>query len=157
MTVWTERDLPVLEALSAPDDEHLRLGYLTIGHGRGAEALGITHSDDAIYDSLLTLRDAGYVDFDMQLETGPGAHFTQLALTGAGYQALGEWPLFDEITSPETMALLLEHLAEEAPTEEETQNMRRAARYVRSLGGDAFRRFVVGAMAALIRAQVGLE
>lgn len=90
-------------------------------------------------------------------KTGPGAHFNQLAITGGGYQALGEWPLFDEITSPETMARLLEHLAEEAPTEEETQNMRRAARYVRSLGADAFRRFVVGAMAAMIRAQVGLD
>lgn len=155
MTVWTERDLPVLEALANPPDEHLRLGYLSIGHGRGAEALGVDLSDDAIYDSLLTLRNAGYVDFDMQLETGPGAHFTQLAIAGGGYQALGEWPLFDEISSPETMARLLEHLAEEAPTEE-TQNMHRAARYVHSLGGDAFRRFVVGAMAELIRAQVGL-
>ncbi len=157
MSVWTERDLPVLEALAAPDDKHLRLGYLSIGHGRGSEALRVTLNDDAIYDSLLTLRDACYVEFDMQLETGPGAHFTQLAITGAGYQALGEWPLFDEITSPETIARLLEHLAEEAPTQDETQNMRRAAHYVRSLGGDAFRRFVVGAVAAVIRAQVGLD
>ena len=68
-----------------------------------------------------------------------------------------QWPLFDEITSPETIARLLEHLAEEAPTQDETQNMRRAAHYVRSLGGDAFRRFVVGAVAAVIRAQVGLD
>ncbi len=87
---------------------------------------------------------------------GPGAHLTRVAVSGAGYQALGEWPLFDEITSPETMALLLEHLADEAPTEEETANMRHAARYVRSLGGETIRRFITGAIAAVIRGQLGL-
>ncbi len=55
------------------------------------------------------------------------------------------------------MALLLEHLAEEAPTEEETGNMRRAAGYIRSLGSDTFRRFVTGATAAIIRAHLGLD
>ncbi len=157
MSVWTQRDLPVLEALTNPTDEHVRLGYLSIGHDHGAETLGLELSDDAIYQALLVLYDAGYVDFDIKMSSGPGAQFTQLEITGAGYQALGEWPLFDQINSPETMALLLEHLAGEAPTEEETANMRSAAGYIRSIGSDALRRFVVGATAAIIRAHAGLD
>lgn len=124
-------------------------GAMSAANMRGVWAIGVGGDMSSLAPHALASA--------IQLETGPGAHFTQLAMTGGGYQALGEWPLFDEITSPETLARLLEHLAEEAPTEEETQNMRRAAGYVRSVGGDAFRRFVVGAMAALIRAQVGLD
>ena len=156
MSVWTDRDLPVLVALTAPSDEYIRDGYLTLGHGRGGDSLGLDLSDDVIHDSLLTLRDAGYVDFELEYETGPGAHLTHLAVTGAGYQALGEWPLFDAVTSPETIALLLEELAPEAPTEEETTNMQRAARYVRTLAPPVFRQFVTGAVAAVIRAHLGL-
>lgn len=157
MSVWTERDLPVLASLTTASDEHVRMGHLSIGHGRGGSALNIELADDAIYDSLLTLRDAGYVAFDVQLETGPGAHFDHLAITGAGLQALGEWPLFDQVASPQTVSLLLERLADEAPTEEESANMRRSARYVSGLGSDVLQRLVVGATSALIRAQIGLQ
>lgn len=80
-----------------------------------------------------------YVEFRVQHETGPGAHFTQLAVTGRGQQALGEWPLFDTIASPETLALFSERFSEEAPTDEEAENMRRAARYIRTLSGATLR------------------
>jgi hypothetical protein len=137
VTVWTQRDLPVLEALSAPRDEHLRLGYLTIDYGRGSDVLGVALSDDAIYDSLLTLRNADYVDFDVELEMGPGAHFTQLAITGGGYQALGEWPLFDEISSPETIARLLSR-ADEDPARR--RHYWRVLESTKDLGGRGRRR-----------------
>lgn len=156
MTVWERRDLPVLRALTTSDDTYVREGHLTIGHGRGKEALGLDLTDGEIYDSILTLGDAGYVDFRVQLETGPGAHFTSLTVEGRGQQALGEWPLFDTIASPETLALLLERLAEEAPTDEEADNMRRAATYVRKLGGPALQAFVTGAMATLARGMMGI-
>jgi hypothetical protein len=129
---------------------------LTIGHGRGGDALGIDLDDAAIYESLLVLREAGYVDYQVELESGPGAHFMQLAVSGGGMQALGEWPLFDAATSPETIALMLEHLAPEAPTDEETANMRRAAAYVRSMAPAAFRSLATGAISAVIRAHLGL-
>ena len=58
---------------------------------------------------------------------------THFQVTGRGQQALGEWPLFDQIASPETLALLLERLAEEAPSDEEANNLRKAATYARSL------------------------
>jgi hypothetical protein len=157
MSVWTDRDLLVLEALTQAPDTDVREGYLSIGHGRGREALGIELDDAAIHDALLTLRDAGYVGFELQLETGPGAHLTHLAITGGGLQALGQWPLFDAATSPETIALMLEHLAPEAPSEDESMNLRRAAQYVRGMAPTTFRSLAAGAMSAMIRAHLGLS
>jgi hypothetical protein len=156
VSLWTDRDLVVLQALLNARDPDLRDGYLSLGHGRARTALEVELPDAQIYDSLLVLRDAGYVEFDVQLETGPGAHYTQLAVTGAGMQALGQWPVFDAVTSPETVALLLERLAPEAPTEEETANLRRAAAYVREMAPAAFRSLATGAVSALIRAHLGL-
>lgn len=54
----------------------------------------------------------------------------------------------------ETIALLLEYLAPEAPTEEETSNMRRAAAYIRSLGPGAFRALVNGAIKAAMEGRL---
>jgi hypothetical protein len=102
------------------------------------------------------LNDLGYVDGQVQYETGPGALFTHLRVTGRGQQALGEWPLFDEIASPATLALFLERLAEEAPTDEEASNLRRAAGYVRGLAVPALRAAAVGALAHVARAYLGL-
>jgi hypothetical protein len=99
--------------------------------------------------------DAGYVDANLFLETGPGASFTSLRVTGRGLQALGEWPLFDEIASPATLAALLERLAEEAPTNEEASNMRVAAEYVGSLGESLVRSVATGALAQLARTMIG--
>jgi hypothetical protein len=156
LSVWTERDLVVLRALIRSENEYVRTGYLTIGHGRGAEELGASLDDADIHDSLLTLQEAGYADFDVAYESGPGAHFTHLSITGAGLQVIGEWPLFDAATSPEAIALLLERLAPEAPTDEETTNMGRAATYVRSLAPGVFRGFVTGAISAIMRSRLGL-
>jgi hypothetical protein len=156
LSVWTDRDLPVLQALAAAPDEAVREGFLELGHGQGAEALGLDLDDALIHDSLLTLREAGYVDFEVGYSMGPGAHTTQLAVMGAGMQALGEWPLVEAAASPETIALLLEQLAPEAPSEEESANMKRAATYVRGLAPATFRSLATGVAAAIIRAHVGL-
>ncbi len=156
MTVREARDLPVLRALATSEDSYVRDGYLTIGHGRGADALGLELSDGEIHDAILTLADADYVDFELQYETGPGAHLTNFSVTGRGQQALGEWPLFDTIASPETLALMLERLAEEAPTDEEADNMRRAARYVRTLSVPALRALATGAVSTLARRMMGI-
>ncbi len=156
MTVWERRDLPVLQALATSDDHYVREGYFSLGHDRGKQTLQLDMSDAEIHDALLALADAGYVEFELTYETGPGALFTRLAVTGRGQQALGEWPLFDDIVSPETLALLLERLAEEAPTDEEATNMRRAANYVRGLSGATLRAFVTGATAAVLRHSLGL-
>jgi len=118
MSVWTERDLPVLRALANPHDD-VRAGFLSIGSG---DDLGIGMAPLDLIDSVLTLRDAGYITFRDQQETfgEPNLHLTGVAVTGAGMQILGEWPLFDAVASPEMLADLLERLAPEASTPEET-------------------------------------
>jgi hypothetical protein len=51
MSIWSERDLPILRALLEAPDPYLRDCYLTIGGcGRGAEALGIALSDAEVSD-----------------------------------------------------------------------------------------------------------
>lgn len=153
-TAWERRDLPVLRAVAAIDDENLR-EWLAVGHGAG-ERLGVSLPDDEIHDSILVLRDAGYVEVDVKYDTGPGATFLGLRVTGRGQQVLGEWPLFAEIVSPLTMAALLERLAEEAPTEEESANARRAAAYVRSVGAVALRAAATATTSQLVRVALGL-
>jgi hypothetical protein len=146
VTVWERRDLPLLRVLAAAEDENIRAGFLHIGHSQVGERLGLDLDDYEIHDGLAALRDAGYVEFDIQYSSGPGATFTNLRVTGRGQQALGEWPLFDEVSSPETLALFLERQAREAPTQEESENMRQAARYIRNLGAAALRAAATGAL-----------
>jgi hypothetical protein len=101
MTVWERRDLPVLRALATSDDDHVRSGFLSMRAGVPDEHLGLALDGAQVHDSILVLADAGYVEAaNLSYETGSGAIFTGLRVTGRGQQALGEWPLFDEITSP---------------------------------------------------------
>jgi hypothetical protein len=156
MTIWERRDLPLLRTLAAGEDEQIRAGYLHIGHSNVGERLGLELDDYAIHDGLACLGDAGYIDASVQYSSGPGATFTGLRVTGAGQQALGQWPLFDEVASPETLALFLERQAKEAPTEEEAENMRRAARYIRTLGALALRSALTGALSQAARIALGI-
>jgi hypothetical protein len=68
-------------------------------------------------------------------EASGGVTFTNILVTGRGMQALGQWPLFEEITSPPTLAAFLERLAERAENPEDADILRRTADYVRSLSG----------------------
>jgi hypothetical protein len=156
MTVWEQRDLPVLRALATSEDDQVRSGFVSVRVGGPGEHLGLDLDGAAVHDAILALADAGYVEAaNLSYETGPGAIFTGLRVTGRGQQALGEWPLFVEIASPDTLALLLERLAEEAPTEEEAANMRKAADYVRSVAGGALRALATGALAQAARIALG--
>jgi len=156
MTVWERRDFPVLKALATSEDENVKSGFLSVHAGMQSEYLGLDFDGAEIHDAILALLDVGYVEVtDVRPETGPGMMFLGLRVTGRGQQALGEWPLFDEIASPETLAALLERLAEEAPTDEEAENMRTAANYVRSVGGGALRALATGALAQAARIALG--
>jgi hypothetical protein len=155
MSVWERRDLPVLQALATSGDENLRHGFLSI-ESDGRNALGLDLSAGELHDAILDLGDAGYIDGDVQYSSGPSAQFTHLQVTGRGQQALGQWPLFDEITSPETLALLLERLAEEAPSDEEASNLRRAAEYARTVGAGSLRAVVIAVLSQLAKTGLGL-
>ena len=156
MSVWERRDLPVLRALSG-DDEHRRQGFLHMNYEFGEAPLGLDLSGGDVHDALLALHDADYVEIrTLQYESGRSAMFTGVRVTGRGQQALGEWPLFDEVASPQTLALLLERLAEEAPTNEEADNLRHAAAYARGLAAMSLRATAVGALSHLARVALGL-
>jgi len=99
-----------------------------------------------------TLGDAEYIEGELQHEGGRSALITHFQVTGRGEQALGEWPLFDQLASPDTLALLLERLAEEAPSDEEARNLRRAASYARGVAGSALRSAAIAALAHVARA-----
>lgn len=149
------RDLPVLRALADTDDENILQGHLHLS-ADNESPLGLDLTIEEIYDAVLTLSDAGYVEGQLQHEGGRSVLLSRFQITGRGYQALGEWPLFDELASPQTLALLLERLADEAPTREEASNFRRAARYVGGLTASTLRSAAIGALAHVARVHFGL-
>jgi hypothetical protein len=155
VSLWETRDYAVLRAIADSDDNDLLHGFLQLGGGQAGERLGLQLSDEEIYTSVLVLGDADYLTGEMNPETGDNAFFTKLHVTGAGQQALGEWPLFGD-PSPATLAAFLEQLADEAPTPEEAENARRASRIVKAFSGEALRAagrtVVVEATKATVRA-----
>jgi hypothetical protein len=154
VTLWESRDLPVLSALDSSENEHIRLGYLSV---RGAsETLGLDVTDDEIHESILTLGDLDYIEGEFNPESGYGGFFSKLKVTGRGYQVLGQWPFFIEMT-PATLATLLERFADEAATEEEADNARKAASYIRSLSGAAVKAALKVAMVEGVKLATGLH
>jgi hypothetical protein len=155
MTLWERRDLPVLRALATSDDENIRQGYLQLSR-QDQNPLGLSLEVDEVFEAVLTLGDAAYVEGELRREGAGGALFTHFQVTGRGQQALGEWPLFDQLASPETFALLLERMALVAPTEEEAGNLRKAASYARSLAAATVRSAAIAALVHVARSHVGL-
>ena len=155
MSLWETRDHPVLRAIADSNDDDILHGFLQVGGGQARRRLSLELSDEEIYTALLVLGDAGYLTGELNHESGDSAFFTKLRVTGAGHQALGEWPLFGD-PSPATLAALLEQLADEAPTTEEATNARRASHFVRALSREAVRAagrtVVVEATKATVRA-----
>ena len=82
--------------------------------------------------------------------------FTHFQVTGAGMQALGLWPMFDELGSPAQLAALLDAIADDVATEEERTNLQRAASAVRRSGPDVVRAALTGGVSAIVRAHLGL-
>jgi hypothetical protein len=154
MTIWERRDFPVLQALATSDDEDIRQGVLQLDAEK--KPVGLDLSIEEIYDAVLVLADAGYIQGKLQHESGSSILITHFQVTGRGQQALGEWPLFDQLASPETLALLLDRLAEEAPTDEEAGNLRRAAQYARGLAASTVRAALIGAATHLARHYAGV-
>lgn len=153
---WTDRALPLLRALEAPNDAHLRDGFLSLGRGRAEKNLGIALSDDAAHDTILQLSDAGYVGFkNLSYESGGGAHISGLHITGRGLQVLGEWPRFEAIVSPLTLAALLEALAEYASADEAPE-MKRAASFVRDIAGTTLKSLAIGVGSQLLKGALGI-
>lgn len=157
MSAWDEQALPVLRALEDPQDYHLKDGVLFVGLGeRGVETLGVDMEEGELFETLFQLRDLGYVEFgEPTYETGPGAAFMDLRITGRGLQVLGEWPRFEAMISPATLAEIVDRLAEFAPDEEQKQGFQRVAAYLRSKGAGGLKATAIAAGAQLARNLAG--
>jgi hypothetical protein len=148
--------MPMLQALANPGDPRVRDGYLSLGRGRAEKSLGLGLPDEIVHDTILQLADADYVEYKaLDYEIPNGASFTGLRVTGRGMQVLGEWPRFELLVSPLTLAALLEVLAEYAP-EEEAKEMKRAASFVKRVAGTTLKGLTLGAGSQLLRGALGL-
>lgn len=154
MSVWSTRDLPVLRYLQEHPVRHEILATNWQSEVPHPDLPGLTEQD--VHVAVETLVDEGLVHYrDDSWDTAGGVHWIGIQVTGAGLQALGQWPVFDMLTSPDALGALLGGIAQVAATDEEEVNLREAARTARGKSAEALRSLVDGALGALVRSQVG--
>jgi hypothetical protein len=157
VSVWDERDHPVLRFLADQEHQGWMLETASRSHEPHPDLPQLTRAE--FHRAVETLDDAGFVHYtNIEREGSPevgGVWWQDFILTGEGKQALGDWPYFDALGQPETLAAILERLAEYAPTEEEAQNYRRTATAIRALGAGA-RAAITGAISATVRGELHL-
>jgi hypothetical protein len=154
VSVWTDRDLVVLEYLHHhPRHE----GIVSTNCARKQPHPDLPSlSQQDVHVAIETLADEGLVSYrTASWSSGGGVHWIDLQVTGSGLQALGEWPVFEALNSPEELGGLLDALAEMAATDEEESNLHQAASVARSKGKDALQALVAGAFSAITRSHLG--
>jgi hypothetical protein len=153
---WETVALPVLQRLAEREDELRQRGLLQLGLGtRGSEALGLEIQEGELFDALFQLQDLGYITFDMTPESGPGALFVDLRVTGRGLQVLGEWPRFEAWISPQTLAAFAEQMAEFAPSDDRPR-LTRAAAYLRARAPATIKGAAIALGSQMVRSGLGL-
>jgi hypothetical protein len=157
MSYWDEHALPVLAALAASAHRNVTSGFVSVGHGRAARTLELDMTDVDILQALLALGDAGYLQWnELGYETAPGAHFSGLRVTGAGLQALGQWPYFELLTTPQTLAATFDALSD-LVADEERPALLRARDKALELSREGAKAAVIGAAGYLARGAAGLS
>jgi hypothetical protein len=155
MTLWSERDEPVLRWLieNPPHGNILRTNWMhTAPHGMLPSL-----TDAQVHRAVETLRDAAYVDSDEGMwSTGGGVSWARFQVTGRGKQALGLWPRFDALGDPQELAAILDALAENAPTQEQASYLKRAAGAVRRAAPEVIRGLAVAGLSAGARGVLGI-
>ena len=154
MSIWSERDLPVLRYLHEHPPHHDMLSTNWQSKEPHPDLPALTEQD--VHVAVETLVDEGLVSYrNDSRNTAGGVHWIDIQVTGAGLQALGQWPVFDMLSSPEELGLLLDGLAEMAATEDEESNLRQAARTARAKSAEAVRSVAASALGAIVRSQLG--
>lgn len=154
MSAWSERDLRVLRWLHDSPAEHGMLATNWNSEAEHPDLPGL--SDRDVHVSVETLADAGLVSYSTQnLESSGGVLWLEFQVSGAGLQALGEWPAFEMLETPENLGRLLEAFADMAPSDEEEGNLRTAAATVRSKAPEAVRGLATAVVSGLVRAHIG--
>lgn len=130
MTLWDERDRPVLRSLLEDPPAGGVLRIYSLSDTPYEPSPGLTQAQ--VYRAVETLRDASYLSGDPGRWSSRSAYtFTRVQVTGPGKQALGLWPRFSALGEPSEFATILDALADNAPTQEQAGNLRRAASAVR--------------------------
>lgn len=155
MTLWAERDEPVLRHLTESSPVHGVLFTESRSETPRKELQRVTEVQ--FHDAVQVLEDAGYVTWGHSEGDGAGGRsYTHFQVTGAGKQVLGLWPAFDALGSPGQLAEVLDALAEDAATEEERSNLQRAGAAVRRSAPEAISALATGALTTLARTQLGI-
>lgn len=156
MTVVAWEDaLAVLATVAAPTNDTLRDGVLFLGPNR-KDQLNLSLEPGAVHDALMALADDDYVTWTtIEYSLPAGVSVSGLRVTGRGMQALGQWPTLHTITTPASLADLLEQLAPYASDADKAGALRRAAEQARHWGAGALRQSVVGLGAAALRTTLG--
>jgi hypothetical protein len=153
MSTWSQRDLPVLYWLqeNPPPQGLLSTNRLQDNPHSALPEL----SERDVHVSVETLADEGLVTYaDKQYEGGGGVYWAQFQVSGGGLQALGEWPVFDMLGTPQALGRLLDALADMAASDEEESSLRTAATAARSKGAEALRSAASGALRGVLRFQI---
>ena len=155
---WERSALPVLQALAGCEDQRVRDGIIGLGHGRGAQALGIEMDDGELHDALMALADVDYIHIeDVQYESGGGAIVVGARVTGRGMQALGQWPSLQAAMSPVTLVAVLERLGDYAPDETVRAQIGEAVESAREAGAQVVQEAVASFAAEALKQQLGLS
>jgi hypothetical protein len=155
MSLWSERDEPVLRWLSdnPPRANILHTNWSSDQAHDGLPSMTATQFHRAVE----TLCDAGYVASDDPVgASGGGVSSTRFHVTGAGKQALGLWPRFDALAEPGELADILDALADNAPTDEQAGYLRRVAEAVRCAAPSVIRGLAVAGLSAGARTLLGI-
>jgi hypothetical protein len=155
VSLWTTRDEPVLRHLAEHPPQYSILWTRSRRDEPRPELPAV--SEREFHRSVITLNDAGYVAYGLvEPDGGGGWNFQDFQVTGAGMQALGLWPMFDELGSPAHLATLLDALGRDAATEEERTNLERTAAAVRRSAPEVIPAALAGGIGAFVRAHLGL-
>ena len=155
---WERTALPVLQALADCQDTTVRDGYLGLGHGSGAQALGLKIDDGKLHDALLALQDVDYIHIDkIQYAGGGSASVLGARVTGGGMQALGRWPSLQAAMSPVTLVAVLERLRDYAPDETVRAQIGEAVESARGAGAQVVQEAVASFAAEALKQQLGLS
>jgi hypothetical protein len=154
MSLWTDRDLPVLGFLHDHPPYEGVFETDRLSREPHSDLPQLTKQD--VHLAVQTLHDASYLDFaNRENESTGGVLWMDILVTGAGKQVLGEWPLFEALGSPAELAAILDRLAEIAATDEEESNLRKAASSARERGVDGLKTLATGVLGAYGRSLLG--
>lgn len=155
MTLWDERDEPVLRHLVEHPPENGMLETQYRSDQPRPELPALTEAD--FHRAVEVLGDAGFVAWGGDEGEGGGRRsYFDVQVTGAGKRVRGLWPRLEALASPEELAAILSALAEKAPTEEERSALKSSADLTRRTVPDLLRSALSGALGALVRSQLGL-